>query len=165
MDCYLRALEPTDLSALIQAENDQEAYLISDNYVPFSKAVLEKYLNGEHDLLKHHQYRFTIETGGLCAGFVDLFDYNPVHSRAGVGIYVLEEFRSKGVGSCALQCLIEIARNKLNIEYLHASVSESNEPSLKLFNDGGFKMIGVRSAWQKYSGKRTAVKLFERTLV
>jgi len=160
----LRALEPSDLSALLEAENNQEAYMNSDNYLPFSKAVLEKYLNGEHDLLKHHQYRYAIDANGECAGFIDLFDYNPVHSRAGVGIYIVENQRGKGIAFHALQRLIEVSKVKLNIEYLHASISESNKASLNLFEKCGFQKNGIRTAWQKRFGKRKAVVLYELLL-
>ena len=88
MNCTLRALEPRDVSALIEAENHQDSYMISDNFLPFSEAVLKKYLEGEHDLLKYHQYRYAVDYKNECVGFIDLFDYNPIHSRAGVGVYI-----------------------------------------------------------------------------
>ena len=165
MNCKLRALEPTDFSSLVRAENDQDAYMNSDNYLPFSQAVLEKYLNGDHNLFTHHQYRFVIDVDSSCAGFIDLYDYNPVHSRAGVGVFVFEEYRNKGIAYFALEHLSEISKTRLNIEYLHASVSENNKASLKLFNKSGFDFIGKRTAWKKKSGIRTGVNLYEKVLI
>lgn len=165
MNCKLRALESSDLSAVIEAENHQEAYMNSDNYMPFSRAVLEKYVNGEHDFFKFQQYRYVIDLDGECAGFLDLFDYNAVHARAGVGVFVLEPFRERGVAGVALQRLITEARQKLNIEYLHASISEENKPSIKLFEKCGFTQAGFKRGWRKENGVRKGVKLYELILV
>jgi len=165
MNCELRALEPSDVTALLEAENDQDAFMNSDNYVPFSKSVLEAYVNGQHDLIKHQQYRYVIELNGECAGFIDLFDYNPIHARAGVGVFVLKKFRKGGAATFALQRLINISKNQLNIEYLHASISEDNQASITLFKKCGFQKTGVRNGWRKEGGVRKNVCLFELNLI
>ena len=45
---YLRALEPSDLDFLYQLENNTNNWEISGTITPYSKAVLEFYLENAH---------------------------------------------------------------------------------------------------------------------
>jgi len=165
MNLILRAIELKDLEALNAVENEQDSYLTSDNYLPFSKDILEKYISGEHDLFKFNQYRYSIDCDGNAVGFLDLFDYNPVHARAGVGIYILKNYRSMGFAYTSIELLKELCVSKLNIDYLHASISDTNHHSKELFEKLGFVLIGQRKGWLKHKGERVTVSLYENLLV
>ena len=108
----LRAAEPADLDVLYRLENDQDLWHLSHTQLPFSKAVLAAYLHSAAvDIYTAKQYRYIIaqEKEGDVLGCVDLFDFHPMHRRAGVGIVLLDAYRGKGIGKKALALL----KNKL----------------------------------------------------
>ena len=105
----LRALEPEDLDFLYQTENNSEYWEISHTQTPFSKFLLKQYLENAHlDIYEAKQLRLLIEERetGAPIGMIDLFDFNPQHKRAGVGIIIHNEFQNLGYASEAMQLII-----------------------------------------------------------
>jgi len=165
-ELFLRSIEPSDLNLLLRIENDEKEWIHSENYLPFSKEVMNSYVSGEHDLVKHGQHRFMINIPNSeeAIGCIDLFNYSAIHARAGVGIYILKEFRNNGFASKALSLLCAYSAQVLNIELLYCSVLASNTQSLKLFEKSGFQLTGSRPGWSKAFGKREEAKLLQLDL-
>jgi len=83
-------------------------------------------------------------------GLVDLFDFDPYHLRAGVGVLIARnEDRRKGYATEALKVLISYAFEVLQLNQLYANVSASNTASLRLFQNLGFTKVGVKKDWLK----------------
>ena len=81
-------------------------------------------------------------------GTIDLFDFEPRHRRAGVGILIADEVdRGKGFGKDALALLKNYAIDVLGLHQLHAHISEDNEASLTLFQHAGFTIMGTKKDW------------------
>lgn len=160
----LRSIEPSDLNLLLAIENDSEEWVQSENYTPFSKTVMESYVRGEHDLVKFGQYRFMIELKNTIetVGCIDLFNYSSIHSRAGIGIYIVEKHRSNGYARKALSLISSYCKEVLNIELLYCSILESNKSSLSVFKSENFEETGERKSWAKVGGKRVSVKLLQK---
>uniref|UniRef100_UPI00191CB172 GNAT family N-acetyltransferase n=1 Tax=Hymenobacter rubidus TaxID=1441626 RepID=UPI00191CB172 len=78
---------------------------------------------------------------------VDLFDYDPLHQRAGVGITVLARERRRGYARQALELLKTHAREVLRLHQVYATVGANNSASMKLFRAAGFRRVGTRRAW------------------
>ena len=153
--CSLRALEPEDLDFLYAIENDPDIWEISNTLRPYSKAVLKEYLQNTHkDIFEVKQLRLcvcSIEWERI--GLVDLFDFDPRHQRAGMGILIINpENRKKGVGAEALQLLIDYAFTILELHQLYANVLEDNLPSIHLFEKLGFERVGVKKEWVRWGG-------------
>ncbi len=146
----LRALEPSDIDFLFSIENDVSLWHVSQTLQPFSKHILEAYIDSaKADIYEAKQLRLVIcdkESDSLC-GFIDLYDFDPRNSRAGVGIVIAEDYRNRGIASEALQILINYAFNFLNLFQLYACVEENNQASLTLFSKFGFEKTGVRKQW------------------
>ena len=105
----LRALEPEDLDFLFQIENNESFWEISHTQNPFSKYILKQYLENVHlDIFEAKQLRLLIEEKSTKKqlGMIDLFDFNPQHKRAGVGILIHPDFQKNGFASEALSILI-----------------------------------------------------------
>ena len=146
----LRALEPEDLVFLFETENQESLWEVSHTLVPFSKYVLKQYLEQAHlDIYETKQLRLVIcdleDTEPL--GFVDLYDFDPFHKRAGVGIVILPESREKGIALEAIKLLKSYSFNHLNLHQLYASVTDDNLKSLNLFKKAGFNQTGIRKDW------------------
>ena len=146
----LRALEPDDLEFLYALENDPDVWGVSDTLAPVSRHVLREYLrHAAADFYVVRQLRLVITTeiGSPAVGVVDLFDYDPLHQRAGVGITILASERRHGYARQALDLLREYAREVLHLHQLYATVGGSNKASMKLFRAAGFRRVGTRHAW------------------
>ncbi|MGV3540632.1 MAG: GNAT family N-acetyltransferase [Rufibacter sp.] len=149
---FLRAPEPTDLEFLYLFENDTAMWPVSLSLAPFSKDVLRQYLeNATLDIYAARQLRLMVclqETQQVM-GTVDLFDFEPLHRRAGVGIAVAEEFRGQGYGKEVLQVLETYAAQVLQLHQLHCSVAADKAASLTLFRQLHYAQVGVRQEWLK----------------
>jgi diamine N-acetyltransferase len=151
----LRAVEPSDLDAFYQWENDPDNWLISNTIAPFSKHVLEKYIARSHlDIYEARQLRLMIERmepapgEEKLIGTIDLFDFDPVNLRAGIGILIAKkEDRMKGLATESLSVLMDYAFNRLHLHQVYCNVSEDNEASLRLFRKSGFRDIGLKLDW------------------
>ncbi len=147
---YLRALEPTDLDFLYKLENDTSVWEVSGTLKPYSKKVLQLYLDNAHrDIYDVKQLRLCISNPKHnCIGLIDLFDFDPKHRRAGIGIIIVEPGdRNKGAGAEALSLLCDYAFSTLDLHQLYANILEDNEASLHLFKKMGFKEIGIKKEW------------------
>ncbi|MBC8082504.1 MAG: GNAT family N-acetyltransferase, partial [Hymenobacter sp.] len=86
---FLRALEAEDLDFLYALENEASLWAVSDAVVPVSRYTLRQYLdNAAADWHEVRQLRLVVcaLADGRAVGTVDLFDFEPRHQRAGVGI-------------------------------------------------------------------------------
>lgn len=146
----LRALEPTDLDFLYELENNSEIWEISGTTTPYSKHVLQLYLDNAHrDIYDVKQVRLCIcDKKGMVLGLIDLFDFDPTHRRAGLGIIVLDKKnRNKGVGAEAISLVCQYAYSVLNLRQVYANVGEDNKVSIHLFKKLGFLEVGVKKDW------------------
>ena len=146
---YLRALEFSDLEFLYDVENNEHFWEVSGTQTPFSKYVLQKYIeNAQQDIYEAKQYRFVIcNKENMPVGLIDLFDFNPQHKRVGVGILIVPDQREKGFASEALDLIIDYAFTYLNVHQVYANVLEDNYKSISLFEKLNFQKIGVKDDW------------------
>jgi len=146
----LRALEPEDLDFLYTTENDTNFWQVSNTQVPFSKFVLKQYLENAHqDIYEAKQLRLIIEESktNTAIGMIDLFDFNPQHRRAGIGILVHKKFQNSGFASDALSIFIPYCFKILNLHQIFANIISNNQQSIKLFSNFNFKKIGIKKDW------------------
>jgi diamine N-acetyltransferase len=94
-------------------------------------------------------------------GMIDLFDFNPQHRRAGIGILVHPKFQEKGVASEALEMIIKYAFSKLNLHQLYANITIGNLQSISLFKKNNFVKVGEKKDWIFSEGKFKNELLFQ----
>lgn len=163
----LRALEPDDVDKLYLWENDEEIWTVSHTLAPFSKHTLTRYIqNADKDIFESGQLRMMIDTrGGETIGAIDLFDFEPFHSRAGVGILIYKlEDRSRGYATAALNLMIRYCSEKLGLHQIYANILTDNEISIRLFEKAGFVLTGTKKDWIKESGHWQAEHLYQLVL-
>jgi diamine N-acetyltransferase len=149
----LRALEPEDLEILYTWENDNRYWTISNTVSPFSKYTLKRYIENSHrNIYETGQLRLMIDhnKSGATIGAIDIFDFDPFHMRAGLGILIADESsRRKGYASMALTCLIEYCFTTLQLHQLFCNILSNNKKSMALFRKHGFSETGVKKDWIK----------------
>lgn len=151
----LRAIEPQDIDLLYQWENDTENWLVSNTQTPFSRFVLEQYIASAHeDIYSAKQLRLMIDlnpnaSSEHCSiGSIDLFDFDPNHLRAGIGILIADNTdRKKGYASEALSLLTDYCFYSLNLHQLYCNITIDNESSILLFQKHGFQITGIKKQW------------------
>lgn len=150
----LRAVEPEDADLMYVWENDCDVWAVSGTTEPFSREQMARFVErqlGRCDLLlRTGQLRLIVETrpDARPVGAIDLFEYDPIHRRAGVGILIYERSdRGRGYASDALEALCRYTRDTLHTHQLWCNVGADNEASLRLFRSAGFTETGVKRDW------------------
>ena len=146
----LRALEPGDIGLMYAWENDTEIWGVSGTLTPFSVHTLERFIEEQRfDIFQTRQQRLIIETlDGIPVGALDLFELDPVNSRAGIGILIHDTAqRDKGYASDAVETVCRYARDILHLHQLWCNVEAGNGASLALFRGAGFSEGGTRKQW------------------
>lgn len=148
---HLRSPEFGDIPEMYAWENNPEVWQVSHSIVPLSQFALEQYvLNYSDDLFTTRQMRLIIvlkEDREQLLGTIDLFDYNPVHRRVGVGLLIAPAHRHKGYASEALKLMLDYCFETLNLHQVYCNISAGNALSIHLFEANGFEHTGTKKQW------------------
>lgn len=151
----LRALEPEDLELLYEWENNTAYWAVSNTITPFSKYTLKRFLENSHKTIyETGQIRLMIDhiADKVAIGTIDIFDFDPFHQRAGVGILIANEaYRRKGYASLSLLCLAEYCFKTLQLHQLYCHILANNCESMDLFRKVGFVQAGIKKDWVRTS--------------
>lgn len=164
----LRPLEPDDIELLYQWENNMEIWNVSNTRTPFSKYILAEYIkDSAKDIYESKQLRLIIGNEfDEPVGALDLFDFDPYHMRAGVGILIHKnENRNHGYASDALNAIFGFAVEVLGLKQLFANIAAKNEVSIHLFKKAGFEQSGIKKNWLKTSKGWDDEIFFQKILI
>lgn len=160
---YLRAPEPEDLQWLYGIENDASLWYLGLSKEPWSKMVLAQYLAEQPgNLQRDSQLRLIYTHNGQTAGAVDLFDYDPIARKAGIGIVLSAEFRGKGLATMVLKALESYCFKTLGLHSLYAHVPMNNDASIQLFKQSGYRAVGILEDWVWFDGTHQNAQLFQK---
>ena len=157
----LRMPKLLDLDQLLLWENNLKNSLFSDNPIFYTKEQIEEFLTSDQDIFLNLQMRFMIDSSGSAVGYIDLFEYDMVNSRAGVGIFIDEKFRNMGIATKALSLLKSICIKDYFISNLHANILHTNKASIQLFKRAGFNKNGVKENWIRTENSMLDVWFFQ----
>ncbi|MCL1934232.1 MAG: GNAT family N-acetyltransferase [Candidatus Azobacteroides sp.] len=160
----LRALEPEDLDILYKWENNAELWKFGSTLTPYSKFALRDYLTDSlQGIVYTRQLRLMAveKKSRATIGTVDLFDYDPIHQRAGIGILVDTPYRHNGLGTEILRLTAEYAFNVLHLNQLYAYIPLSNTISFNLLCKCGYEQAGLLKSWLKTSAGFEDVHLMQ----
>lgn len=162
----LRPLEPTDLDTLYNWENDSALWVVSDTVAPYSRAALWQYLeNYTGDIYSQRQLRLMITLAdGTPAGTIDFLNFDPLNNRAELGLFIASELRGKGLGRQALELLTAYAREHLGLRQLYVYIALDNTVCLKMFEEYGYRRVGVIQSWVKRGNSYRDVALLQMIL-
>ena len=165
MNLKLRALEPNDLELVYDVENDKSLWVYSNTSSPFSRHTLKKFIENSHlDIIEHKQLRLVIADDEQSYGFIDLYDYDFINRRVGLGIIIFKKYRSKGIGLSSLQLTENYLLEHVPIHQVYANISSKNKESISLFEKSGFVNIGLKKDWIFYNNKFNDELLFQKIL-
>mgnify|MGYP003303429864 FL=1 len=148
----IRALEPVDLDFLFDTENDTKLWKYSNRFHPYSKSLLNSYIaNADKDIFETRQIKFTITNKQKHAiGFIELFDFEPLHHRAAIGLTISASNRGRGYGNASLELIETYAKESLPLHQLYAAIAAENQYSIQLFESQKFFLVGKKKDWNFY---------------
>ena len=147
----LRAPEPEDLDYMLQFENTPSLWEVSNATGPYSRFYLKQYIeSNKNDLYADNQLRLMIESPEKeVVGIIDIFNFEPFHNRAEVGIVIADHSRRLGIGLLALELLTKHCFDYLGIHQLYAFIDVTNEACRRLFQKGGFEECALLKDWMR----------------
>lgn len=161
----LRSIEPSDLTYFMTVENDSTIWNVCNTRIPFSRFALEKILEASvPDIYREKQLRLIIckkEGEEMPVGFVDFYDFSPLHHRCGVGviIYPSEQY-GKGYAKEALNLAFDYAFKAFNLNQIWAEVSVENMASNALFSSLNMVKKQIKPQWLLDGDKYTDVAVY-----
>lgn len=191
----LRALEPEDVDRLYIWENDRDMWPFGGTRAPLSRHQLWEYAtNYDANPFAAGQLRLIIEhatapdnvipqnsqssqssqssynsqnsqPSPIPCGVIDLYDIDPVNSRAMVGIMVAPQWRSRGIATRALELVGEYCRDTLGLATIASEVASDNLPSIRLFGGkAAYRQVGERPSWYRRGDRFVSALLFQKQL-
>lgn len=147
----LRCAEPEDAERIYRWENDRDIWRVSGTHTPYSRFQIEQFLLDNNDIAAQKQLRLMIDLteGGQTIGCIDIYDYDAINSRAGLGILIDKTYRQQGYAKAALGLCVEYLFKDLLLHQVYCSIDESNTESQQLFVSQGFELVGRRKDWLK----------------
>ena len=165
MTLKLRALEPNDLEMVYDIENDKSLWVYSNTTSPFSRHTLKKFIENSHlDIIEHKQLRLVIADDDNSYGFIDLYDYDFINRRVGLGIIIFKKYRSKGIGLISLQLTEDYLLEHVPIHQVYANISSTNKESISLFEKSDFVNVGLKKDWIFYNNQFNDELLVQKIL-
>lgn len=164
----LRPIEPEDLQHIQLWENDTDLWHVSHSVVPFSRYIIHQYIGESHkDITETKQLRLIIEStsDNQAIGAVDLFDYESIHRRAGIGILIYKAAnRNKGYATEALELMLKYCSQGLMLHQLYCNISVDNLESIALFEKMSFTRTGTRKDWIRKQNGWTDVYFYQKII-
>jgi diamine N-acetyltransferase len=153
-DIVLRAMEPQDATILYNWENDEELWYVSETLAPYSLHQLKLFIEQSltQDIFSSKELRLMIcNERDTIFGIVDLFKFDPLHQRIGIGIVVHKSYRNQGIASNTIGIIKDYVFRVLHVNQIWCNINVNNTESIKLFNKSGFEQAGILKQWNKNS--------------
>ena len=182
-EARLRAMEPEDLELIYRIENDPTFWQHGTTTVPYSRYAIRQYLeSAQNDIFKDGQVRLVIEAregrsewrverkdwreeAGLwrTVGLADLCNFDALHLRAEIGLAILPEFQSQGLGEVAMRQL-EAYAQRLNLHQLYAVIASGNQPANRLFQRLNYQSSTRLRDWLRQGDTFTDALVWQKIL-
>ena len=163
----LRAMEPEDLELIYRLENDPDIWRWGTTTVPYSRFAVRQYLEqNQNDLFADRQLRLVAvdEVTGLPVGLADLFNFDPLHRRAEIGLLIVPDFRSKGLSHTILRQL-EAYAERVSMHQLYATIATANIPATRLFQKAGYGATAQLKDWLLLDGRWVDAAVWQKTFL
>lgn len=165
-DIYLRALEPEDMEVLYKWENDTRIWSKGGGSIaPYSKFAIRQYIaNAMQEIYEIKQLRMMVidKTTDEAVGTVDLYDFDALNKRAGIGILIDEEHQRRGYALQGLECIERYAFTHLQLHQLYAYIASHNKASIALFEKANYINTATLRDWLVSNKSLTDVVVMQR---
>ncbi|MFT6503075.1 MAG: diamine N-acetyltransferase [Crocinitomicaceae bacterium] len=164
---FLRPVQGSDASLLLQWENDQNNWSVSSTTSKYKLGDIIALIESLADIETSKQARFIIvnRKNNLALGAVDLFSISFEEEKASVGVLIADpNNRNKGYAAKSIEILEEICVDELGIYNLEAKVHQNNVSSRRLFEKIGFSKKKLTQDAQLNNADYIETLIFEKCL-
>ncbi len=149
----LRAIEPSDATVVYQWENDPAIWSVSERLAPLSSFEIEQFILNSQDIFGARQLRLMIDLfavdQSVTIGTSDIYDFDPFHLRAGIGIFIEDKYRNNGFARTAITLTEEYCFDVLGIHQIYCLIADDNQASIRLFESLNYRKTGCKTEWIK----------------
>lgn len=149
---YLRKFEPEDLEFLYSVENNTDFWSVSETQSPYSRWQLKEHIaNSVYDIFTTKELRLLVidKHLGHKVGIIDLFEYDPLNNRCGLGLLILPEYRKRGFASEVVGIIKNYVFKVLMLKQVWCIIETDNQACLSIFYRYGFTSAGVLKSWKR----------------
>ncbi len=160
----LRSIEEKDADFLFQWENDLNAWASSQTINPLSHKFIKDYITySSQSVLDKGELSLIAESldGKEVIGYLQLLNYEPLHQKVGLGIYIGEAYRHLGYASEMIDFVKTYAFDILHCRMLYAETFISNTSACRLFESQGFKQTAVLPDWYWVNGRYESLVYYQ----
>ncbi len=144
----LRAIELSDLDSIMEHWNTFEMRIGMGIYIPNSRHEREEWIKKvDEDMKNQKAYSFAVVEKNTkeFLGVAALKQLNMTNRNASMSIAIYnQENHGKGYGSDAIECLLKIGFNTLNLHRIQLHVYDFLKSGIHVYEKLGFKHVGVR---------------------
>ena len=159
---YLRPAERNDIPYFVRWFNDAETASFLSLRAPMSIAAEEQWferLQADNGKSRWHFVMCLLATGQPI-GTIGLFDVDEVNGSAGMGIMIGEKsLWGKGLGTDALNALLDFGFGELRLERIWLEVNDDNLRGKRSYEKSGFKFEGTERHAMYRDGRHRDVDL------
>ncbi len=146
----IRSFEERDTDMLLAWENDLSVWSSALTLNPLSHKFIKDYiLYSTTSILDKGELVLLAETlqDHKPIGYIQLLDYEPLHQKLAIGVYVSPDYRQQAYGGELIRFAKAYAFDILHCRMVYAQTLLSNEPACKLFESLGFERTAVLPKW------------------
>jgi len=159
---YLRPAERNDIPYFVRWFNDAETASFLSLRAPMSIAAEEQWferLQADNGKSRWHFVMCLLATGRPI-GTIGLFDVDEVNGSAGMGIMIGEKsLWGKGLGTDALNALLDFGFGELRLERIWLEVNDDNLRGKRSYEKCGFKFEGTERHAMYRDGRHRDIDL------
>ncbi len=151
----LRSIEERDAEQLFQWENDLNAWTSSMTLNPLSHKFIKDYITySNQSILENGELVLFAENLDTqeAVGYLQFLNYEPLHQKVAIGIYVSKSCRNLGYAGEMLDFAKTYAFDILHCRMLYAETLKSNSIACRLFERQGFEQTAVLPNWYWVNG-------------
>jgi len=150
----VRQVTPSDVPIMHKWECDEEIGRLVGVEKPRNLEEMQNGYNQYFEGLKPTLHLFTIEYKGQCVGRVELGNLDQENGHAAFGILIGErDLHNNGIGSFAINYLLNYAFNNLHLTKLYGEVYDFNVASQTFLTKNGFHLDGILRKHEFFKGE------------
>lgn len=142
----LRARTDADRDVLFRLAADLDTWeeRNPDPPRPLTRAEFDARLAGAANDDANGAVAFMVDADGVAVGGASLFGFDAFARHAEMGINLLPEARGLGIGTAAIERLVEFGFLRRNLRRIHLQAIASNAAAIRAYEKAGFTIEGRR---------------------
>ncbi|WP_436938452.1 UDP-4-amino-4,6-dideoxy-N-acetyl-beta-L-altrosamine N-acetyltransferase [Staphylococcus xylosus] len=137
----LRALRNEDEKLILKWKSNEELREMVGTVYPISELEHKQWF--ENKMVEKNNKNFVIEYNNQAKGLLGFNQIDWINRNAEIFIFIGEASQQRmGIGKQAMEQLIDISRNNLNLHMLYLNVFSYNYGAIKMYEKIGFSIDG-----------------------